>query len=216
MGRAAELALFRSALEVPDGAAGDFAVMYLHGPGGVGKTTLLQQFAGLARHAGRVVLPVDARNLQPTPDDLLARWPRRWTLRLARPAALATQWPDESVLVIDSYEPSAVLDGWLRDVLLPRLPARTLVLLAGRQVPAPQWRTDLAWGSLTRVVALRNLEPDESRRFLEMRGVAETRRDGILAAVHGHPLALSLAADASPPTPRRHSVVDAPSPPRPS
>ena len=45
VGRQAEMALFTSVLgaEIPP-----FAVLHLHGPGGIGKTSLLQQFAGVA------------------------------------------------------------------------------------------------------------------------------------------------------------------------
>lgn len=45
VGRAPEVTLFRSAL-----AAGEppFAVLHVHGPGGIGKTTLLQKYARMA------------------------------------------------------------------------------------------------------------------------------------------------------------------------
>jgi hypothetical protein len=60
VGRAAELELFQVALaaEIPP-----FALLHLHGPGGVGKTSLLQQFARLATSAGRTVALVDSRNI---------------------------------------------------------------------------------------------------------------------------------------------------------
>jgi hypothetical protein len=50
VGRSAELALFRVALsrDVPD-----FAVLHLHGPGGIGKTTLLGKFGRLATETNR-------------------------------------------------------------------------------------------------------------------------------------------------------------------
>lgn len=196
VGRAAELALFASALAAPDATAAGFAVVYVHGPGGVGKTTLLQQFADLAEHAGRAIVRLDARDLEPTPDDMLTTLARALDLVPGPLEDLVARWPDQGLLVIDNYEPTPSLDDWLRSVLLPRLPARSLVLLAGRLTPAPEWITDIAWAPLTRIIALRNLDPDESRRYLAVRGVDELRQAGILAAVDGHPLALSLAADA--------------------
>ncbi len=50
VGRRAELELFRAALgrDVPD-----FAVLHLVGPGGMGKTTLLREYAQIAEEAGR-------------------------------------------------------------------------------------------------------------------------------------------------------------------
>ncbi|MEV1077962.1 ATP-binding protein [Streptomyces sp. NPDC050211] len=59
VGRAAELALFRSALTGDSGAC---PVHYLHGPGGIGKSTLLRRFAREARRAGR---PGDGRRSLP-------------------------------------------------------------------------------------------------------------------------------------------------------
>jgi hypothetical protein len=45
VGRSAELELFRAALSRD---APDFAVLHIHGPGGMGKTTLLRAFAQIA------------------------------------------------------------------------------------------------------------------------------------------------------------------------
>ena len=63
IGRSAELALFAGALAA---AEPPFYVLYVHGPGGVGKTTLLAQFAHLAQAAGVTAVALDARNLEPT------------------------------------------------------------------------------------------------------------------------------------------------------
>ncbi len=52
VGRRAELALFASLLA----GEGPHGVVYVRGPGGVGKTTLLRQVAWLASDAGRRVV----------------------------------------------------------------------------------------------------------------------------------------------------------------
>jgi MoxR-like ATPase len=65
VGWVAERDLFRSALtaaELP------FNVLYVFGPGGVGKTTLIREFARLCKEAGIPASYVDARNLEPSPD----------------------------------------------------------------------------------------------------------------------------------------------------
>jgi hypothetical protein len=46
------------------------------------------------------------------------------------------------------------------------------------------------------VLALRNLAPDESRAYLSHRSVPSDLHQAVLGFTHGHPLALSLVADA--------------------
>ncbi|HEY7223372.1 MAG TPA: AAA family ATPase, partial [Micromonosporaceae bacterium] len=43
-------------------------VLLVHGPGGIGKTTLLLEYRTRARVAGRTVLLLDAREIDPTPE----------------------------------------------------------------------------------------------------------------------------------------------------
>lgn len=178
VGRAAELELFRSAL-----VDRSFAVLWLYGPGGIGKSTLLEQYQRLADQARLQALRLDARSLEPTPEALLSA---------ARPA-LTGLAPD--VILIDTYEHLTPLDGWMRDHFLPNLPEKCLVVLAGRNPPGIGWRSDRGWQEMLRTVALRNLSPDESAEYLLRREVPRGRQASIVDFTHGHPLALSLAAD---------------------
>jgi hypothetical protein len=79
--------------------------------------------------------------------------------------------------------------------VLPQLPARTLAVIGSRRPPSQEWLTDLAWGALTRSHALRNLSPQESESLLALRGVPSRHHAALLHCTHGHPLALTLAAD---------------------
>jgi hypothetical protein len=191
VGRDAEVELFRSALSADEPP---FAVLHVHGPGGVGKSALLRECARVAAGAGGATALVDAHDVEPSPPAFVE------ALAAALGASgdpsltwLADQPP--VVLLVDTYERLAPLDAWLRTTLLPQLPDRSLVVVAGRDPPSPAWTTDLGWGPLTRVVALRNLRPDESRAFLAGRGVPDERHESVLAFTHGHPLALALVAD---------------------
>src|SRR5262249_47315488 len=105
-------------------------------------------------------------------------------------------WSAIDVLLIDTYESLAPLDTWLRESFLPQLPARGLVVLAGRNKPEAAWRTDPEWVDLTRIVTLGNLRPEESRTYLAARGIPEGQHAEVLSFTHGHPLALALVADA--------------------
>lgn len=186
VGRTAETELFRVALD-----DSPFSVLHVHGPGGIGKSSLLEVLATAATEAGACPVRLDGREVHPSPAavlDLLAQV-------LDVPPSGPIGGPTRLVLLVDGYERLAVLDDWLRTELLPRLPGNTLTVLAGRRAPTPAWRADPAWSELLRVLSLRNWDGADSRRFLEIRGVAPALHDRIVAVTHGHPLALALLAD---------------------
>lgn len=192
VGRASELELFRAALL---GDVRPFAVLYVYGPGGVGKTVLLREFGRAAEATGAAVVALDGRTIELSPAGFFRGL--RLALDLGEQQspldALARQ--DRPVLLIDTYEGLAPLDAWLREEFLPQLPADALVVIAGRSPPASAWRADPAWSELTHIVPLRNLEPRDSRDYLRVRGVPDAEHSTVLEFTHGHPLALSLLAD---------------------
>lgn len=189
VGRSAEVELFSAALAADDPT---FRVLHIHGPGGIGKTSLLEVYARRAEGTGAAVVRLDGRELTPEPPAVLEAL--RPVLDIAA-AGPATTTAGRVVLVVDAYDRLAPVDEWVRTDLLPRLPATVLTVLAARRPPDPAWRVDPAWRDLLRVVSLRNLGPDESRQLLRRTDVDEALHDRLLAATHGHPLALSLLAD---------------------
>lgn len=193
VGRSAELDRFRAALLADEPP---FAVLHVFGPGGVGKSALLREYGCLAAESGRSVVSLDARNVEPTPPGLLAALGLALGLQEADRATFPAAWPSDCVVLIDTYEHLATIDSWLRDELLPQLPARSLVVLAGRNPPVASWRTDLDWADLTQIVPLLNLRPEESQTYLTVRGIPAEQHAELLTFTHGHPLALSLVADA--------------------
>jgi hypothetical protein len=134
VGRTTERALFQSALAAPELP---FVVLHLFGPGGVGKTTLLREFAYSASQLQARSIYLDSRNIEPAPDLFLA----------ALQQAIGVKSPDEiipwltaqtgrTVLLFDTYELLSPLDSWLREHFLPQLPGDVLVVMAGRNPPA--------------------------------------------------------------------------------
>jgi hypothetical protein len=178
VGRAAELALFQRLLgrDRPD-----FCVLWVHGPGGVGKTALCGVFAEVAQAAGRAVRTVDAREIELTSAGL--------------GSAIGEPAPGQ-VTIVDSFERCAPLEGWLRESLLPRWPADALLVLAGRLPPSAQWLGDTGWHGLLHPLPLRNLGPDESREFLRTHGIVGAQQESVVESTHGHPLALALMVEA--------------------
>jgi hypothetical protein len=191
VGRVAERDLFRSAL-----AAGDppFNVLYVFGSGGVGKTTLLREFASICKEADVPASYLDARNLEPSADSFMgAVWSALGLAEQDSPfEALGSEL---RVVLVDTYETLAPLGAWMSEVFLPRLPGNLLLVLASRSAPEPSWRIDPGWQRLVRPLHLQNLSREESQTYLLRREVPPDQHEDILDFTHGHPLALSLVAD---------------------
>lgn len=192
VGRAAELELFHAALKADEPP---YAVLYIHGPGGIGKTTLLHEYARIAATCGRPVIPLDGREIDPTPAGFLFALSQSLGFKPVDFAAIIANWPPTGTLLIDRYELLTALDSWLRETFLPELPAESLVVIASRTPPTSPWRTDIDWADLTCILPLRDLHPDESQSYLTARGIPGDQHAAILAFTHGHPLALTLVAD---------------------
>ncbi|MBI5670577.1 MAG: AAA family ATPase [Chloroflexi bacterium] len=194
VGRTAEQMLLQSAL----GAETlPFNIVYIYGPGGVGKSTLLRTFAQQCARRAIPSLYLDLRNVEPSPDAFSEALRRVLNLNADDSAVAAmTAYATPFALLLDTYELAQPLDEWLREVFVPQLPANVLCVLAGRNPLSAPWRADPGLQSLLRVIPLHNLNPDESREYLQRRGVPVNRQEAVLAFTHGHPLALSLVADA--------------------
>ena len=211
VGRTQETLLFESVLaskQLP------WQVLYIFGLGGVGKTTLLREFAYICQEAGTPVVYVDARNIEPYPESFYKalevaagvefqinepqrRRERREERGFAQDGlcdAIACH-SGHYVVLIDTYEILISLEDWLLQVFLPQLPENALVVLAGRQPPSKAWRSDPGWQALTYTLELCNFSLEESCAYLSKRQIPEQQYECILNFTHGHPLALSLVAD---------------------
>lgn len=192
VGRQSERDLFREALVAEERP---FFLLYLFGSGGVGKSSLLREFAHIASQLGVQVVQLDGRTIDATPDGFLTAL--RYGLGVPAEAVFSALGVENGrfVLLIDTVEMLHPLDGWLQETFLPQLPANILVVMAGRNPPAPRWRSDPGWQTLMRVIPLRNLRPEESTAYLVRRQVRANQHVAVLNFTHGHPLALSLVAD---------------------
>ncbi|MGV1007424.1 MAG: AAA family ATPase [Dermatophilaceae bacterium] len=188
VGRQAQLAAFEQLTRDP---YADTAVLFVHGPGGVGKSTLLQRFADHCLDTGIPALRLDARDLAPTPQALAAA-----VAPLTEPAAAeAAEAAGRRVLLIDTFEQLAPAESSVRDRVLGMLPADTLVVLAGQLPPSTGWLTDPGWSALIRTLPLANLTPTESEEYLGRRNVPPEQRRAAVDFTRGHPLALALVSE---------------------
>lgn len=190
VGRTAEIEVFQTALKADEPP---FSVLYLHGPGGIGKSALIDVLSDHADRTGAHVVRLDGRDLPLSVEAILDALGRSLDVPDGeRPIASRT---GRIVLLIDSYERLTPLDDWLRSRLMPRLPQTALVVIAGRTAPSASWRADPGWRDLLRVVPLRNLSSEESRDYLRRCGIPPASQDRLIEVAHGHPLGLSLLVD---------------------
>lgn len=185
VGRADERARFMRMLR---GAAEP--VWFLHGPGGIGKSTLLRELAREAEACERIVLQLDARHVPATPEG----W--RQAMAAVLHADGGSLPPPSSVLLVDTFEAIVELETWLRDEELPRYPADVIVVLAGRTPADPQWRLDAGWSAVAAVTRLLPWSEAEAQDYLAARLPGRAVPLHLLSQGRGYPLLLALLADA--------------------
>lgn len=179
VGRDAEIGLFDGLVT----GAGS-KIMWVFGPGGIGKSALLRCFADRARGLGCALLPVDLRVIDPSQETLAAA---------LQPPPEVTQ---RLVVLIDTLERVPRSEEWIRSAVLPLYPEGTVVVVASRLPPPVAWRLDELSGPLTHAVALRGLSLGEGSELLVRQRVSagDARRGARIA--RGHPLALSMLSEA--------------------
>lgn len=178
VGRGTELEFLGRCL---DGTA-DASVVLIHGPGGIGKSTLLRELARRAGASGRRAHFVEGRELAPVPRALDA-------------ALEAAREEREPLILIDTYERMTALDGYLRGTVVPSLPEHALVVIAGREPPGRGW-LEGGWESVAVQLQLSGLSVQEAQELLSLHGVDdEQRMRELIGWAQGSPLALALAGD---------------------
>jgi AAA ATPase domain len=178
VGRERELELFDQ-LFVDDPPAN---VVLVHGPAGIGKSTLLREVVRRGERCGWRPHWIEGRDLPPLPDTL-------------EDALTGVRQEERPLIVIDSYERVTALGGYLRRSVLPSLPERAIVVVAGRGLPEASWSAG-GWETVVRELELGGLSREESRELLRLAGVEDEAlvSEAVLWS-RGSPLALALTAE---------------------
>ncbi len=191
VGRAEERAVL-AALLAPEGPA----VVFVHGPGGIGKTTLV---TGTLAPLRLNCVGLDGRQVEPTVPGALAALgaalggppPPSAAAAAERIAAAGVD-----VLVIDSFERLNLLDGWIRNELASALPATVTTLLVGRRGPNVAWRTAPGWRTLLGELVVGPLSDGDVDRLLAAHGIRGDDAVRVRNFALGHPLAIIAAGEA--------------------
>lgn len=162
-------------------------VAHLCAPGGVGKTTLLQAFVQDTQYA-YPLLWLDARDIPADPAMLAGA-----IEGLRQYHCVSTGQPH--LLIIDTFEYLESLEAWLREQFLPAQAKGFRVILAGRNQPALEWRTDPVWIDEHRYWVLSPFSDAEVSDYLALRGVDESNHERACRFSRGNPLALALFTD---------------------
>jgi len=194
VGRKRELELLKNAL-ANDGPL----VNFVHGIGGIGKTSLLNMFADSARERGVPVISLDCREIEPSARGILAALQQATGAPLASLAEAGERLRglgDPVLLVIDGYEVFRLVDSWMRQAFIPALTDNIRIVLAGREAPVSAWKTRSGWETLFRDIRLEPLDDTAAIDLLRSLGLADDAVEPVNRFARGNPLALKLAAAA--------------------
>lgn len=191
-GRAPEIKRFERALRASEPP---FRILFVEGPGGIGKTSLLHEYQRISREEAISACYVDLRAADASPREVTASVKEAGGLEREEPLRALAGESERLVLILDSYEAVASLDYWMRSRFVPALPEGTLLIIGSRIRFAQRWRSEHGLSPLVQSVALDNLSEADSRKYLASQKVPEAQHEKIVAFTHGHPLALSLIAD---------------------
>ena len=153
-------------------------ILFVHGPGGIGKSTLLRAAAALAESQGLRVTRIDARTLPPELEHAVE--------------LVLSGGAHRRCLVIDEADALGSRLDVLRDRLLDDLDETCRLIVAGRRGPSPSWRA-AGLDAIVVELPLRPLTDEDSAALLRARGLAEPQVGQIVAWAQGSPLALTVA-----------------------
>lgn len=194
VGRQVEQKLFESALKNGNRS---WQILNIHGPGGIGKSTLLDSYQRISQQLGAHFIYLDSVNFTDSSDVFLS-------LLLAQlPPPTAETNPFEQitqlagnqqlVIAIDSYEDIGDLDNWIREQFIAQLPSSCIIIIAGRHALTKAWHNHPAWQQLVLQIPLSNFDLDQTQNYLQLHGVdSHELVQQLWHYTDGYPLALSL------------------------
>lgn len=188
IGREREFACLSEMLR-PDGPS----ITYVHGPYGIGKTTLILAFASTLTADNTRVVMLRGGALEPKEEAFLSALGSALDGNGGLDAASSDGNP--IVIFIDDADELRLLASWIRKAWIPSLPAYFRVVLAGRSPPQVAWVAEFS--SLFRECRVDPLPREAVVADARAKGFGPSTAERIWSVSGGHPLLFHLAQTAA-------------------
>lgn len=202
VGRNRELNLFRNFILRSEN---NKRILNVWGTGGVGKSTLLEQFKQISAQEEIPFVLLDCLDFAKSPIGLATQLLKAMNIEVCEKTSeselvmkattemnqLALK--SQIVLAIDTYEEMNSLDNWLRQHFLKGLSNQVMIVLSGRFQLNGGWALSPAWRKLIEFLQLSYFDFQTCKEYTYIFGAySEEFIQKSYTITKGHPLALSL------------------------
>lgn len=204
IGRENELQVFEQTLDNNTGnEEHPWQILNIYGPGGIGKSTLLDAYRRIAEKRSLLYFYLDAQDFAASSEVFL-----NLLSKSLAAAGIKTTADEESliatlqqtaqkeplVITIDTFEDVGELNRWLRERFIPHLPSACTVVIAGRYPLAELWKAQPIWQQLINPLPLKNFSRELTTEYLKLNGIDNNPLvERAWRNTDGYPLALSLS-----------------------
>ena len=174
------------------------AIVYLHGPYGIGKSALLGSFEAELQADSVGCIRASGNAVEPQPEAVIAAIAAAANVRCATLVELGEALAGMRgpiVLVIDDVDALRLVATWLRQEFAPALPAEVRLVLAGRSPPPLAWIAE--FGDLFQALKLGPLSRAAVLIHAAALGLDEAVATRVWDVSAGHPLTLRMALRAA-------------------
>jgi DNA-binding CsgD family transcriptional regulator len=202
VGRETELDLFRNFTSQSNDHK---RILNVWGTGGVGKSTLIEQFKQICAQEEIPFVLLDCLDFSKSPKGLATQLLKAFYIEVDEETSESelvmkatthmNQLAQKSqmVLAIDTYEEMNTLDHWLRQHFLKSLSNHVKIVLSGRFQLNGGWVLSPAWRKLITFLPLSQFDFETCKAYTDMFGsYSEAFIQKSYTITKGHPLALSL------------------------